>query len=715
MTGTCQESTLTHPFNNLKIQGNHLDRLALVYVRQSTMQQVERHQESTRLQYGLVSRATYLGWQSQRVIVIDDDLGQSGATAVGRPGFQRLVAEVGLDHVGIVLGVEMSRLARSNRDWHQLLEICAMFGTLIGDLDGIYDPSDYNDRLLLGLKGTMSEAELHILKRRMLDGKRAKARRGELGMQVPMGYVRHPSGEVIKDPDEQAQATIEMVFNLFKRYGTLNGVLQHFVRNGIQMPSRVKQGPAKGDLEWVRPNRVTLSNILRNPIYAGAYVYGRRPTDPKKKKPGRPSTGKTVAKFGEWEVLLKDRLPSYITWDQFEKNKRQLELNTVQGTGAPRNGPSLMSGLLVCGRCGMRMSTQYSNNGNGLRYQCSRLMVDYGEPVCQSLAGMPLDELTTKLVFQSLEPAALEISLKVAEDLDAERCQMRSHWEKKLERAHYTVERVFRQYSAVEPENRLVARSLERQWEEALVAEEELKMEYERFLLQQAAPLTEEEREAIRRLSVDIPEIWNASSTTPSERQVIVRQLIDRVVVTVQGETEKVAVEYHWAGGHKTRAALIRPVARLEQLSYYPDLLKRVAELNGQKKNPRTIAHILNEEGWRPAKRRETFNAFMVHTLLSRQGLRNSEKKRPSDEITKKSNEWTIRELSQKLQMPEPTLYSWITKGKLKYRRAQVSRKVVLIVSANRTEINRLRTMRKQPRSWSKHVHILKGEETRTA
>ena len=715
MTGTCQESTLTHPFNNGKIQGNHLDRLALVYVRQSTMQQVERHQESTRLQYGLVSRATYLGWQSQRVIVIDDDLGQSGATAVGRPGFQRLVAEVGLDHVGIVLGVEMSRLARSNRDWHQLLEICAMFGTLIGDLDGIYDPSDYNDRLLLGLKGTMSEAELHILKRRMLDGKRAKARRGELGMQVPMGYVRHPSGEVIKDPDEQAQATIEMVFNLFKRYGTLNGVLQHFVRNGIQMPSRVKQGPAKGDLEWVRPNRVTLSNILRNPIYAGAYVYGRRPTDPKKKKPGRPSTGKTVAKFGEWEVLLKDRLPSYITWDQFEKNKRQLELNTVQGTGAPRNGPSLMSGLLVCGRCGMRMSTQYSNNGNGLRYQCSRLMVDYGEPVCQSLAGMPLDELTTKLVFQSLEPAALEISLKVAEDLDAERCQMRSHWEKKLERAHYTVERVFRQYSAVEPENRLVARSLERQWEEALVAEEELKMEYERFLLQQAAPLTEEEREAIRRLSVDIPEIWNASSTTPSERQVIVRQLIDRVVVTVQGETEKVAVEYHWAGGHKTRAALIRPVARLEQLSYYPDLLKRVAELNGQKKNPRTIAHILNEEGWRPAKRRETFNAFMVHTLLSRQGLRNSEKKRPSDEITKKSNEWTIRELSQKLQMPEPTLYSWITKGKLKYRRAQVSRKVVLIVSANRTEINRLRTMRKQPRSWSKHVHILKGEETRTA
>jgi DNA invertase Pin-like site-specific DNA recombinase len=608
----------------------------------------------------------------------------------------------------------MSRLALSNRDCHQLLEICALFGTLIGDLDGIYDPSDYNDRLLLGLKGTMSEAELHILKRRMLEGKRAKARRGELGMQVPMGYIRHPSGEVIKDPDEQAQATIEMVFNLFSRYGTINGVLQHFVRNGIQMPSRVRMGPTKGDLNWVRPNRVTLSNILRNPIYAGAYVYGRRPTDPKKKKPGRPSTGKTVAMFGEWEVLLKDRLPSYITWDQLEKNKRQLESNTVQGTGVPRNGPSLLSGLLICGRCGMRMSTQYSNNGNGLRYQCSRLMVDYGEPLCQSLAGRPLDELTTRLVLQSLEPAALEISLKVADDLEAERSQMRSHWEKKLERAHYSVDRAFRQYSAVEPENRLVARSLERQWEEALVAEEELKMEYERFLSQQAVPLSEEEREAIRRLSVDIPEIWNASSTTPSDRQAIIRQLIDRIIITVQGETEKVAVEYYWAGGHKTQATLIRPVARLEQLSYYQDLLNRVAQLNSEKKSALTIAKILNKEGWRPAKRRETFNASMVHSLLYRQGLRNSVKKRPSDKITKKANEWTIRELSQKLEMPEPTLYSWVTKGKLKSRRVLVSGKVILIVSANRTELNRLRSMRKQPRKWSKHIHLWKDEKVRS-
>jgi DNA invertase Pin-like site-specific DNA recombinase len=255
-----------------KIQGHHRDRLAVVYVRQSTMQQITRHQESTRLQYGLVERALKLGWSRSQVLVIDEDLGKSGATAEDRSGFQHLVAEVSLEHVGIVLGVEMSRLARSCRDWYQLLEVCAVFGTLIGDLDGIYDPRTYNDRLLLGLKGTMSEAELHVLKQRMLAGKQAKAQRGELGMQVPMGYVRRPSGEVIQDPDEQARTVIRLVFDQFERLGTINGVLQYLVHHHIELPHRVAAGPHKGELEWRRPNRVTLSNLLHHPIYAGAYV-----------------------------------------------------------------------------------------------------------------------------------------------------------------------------------------------------------------------------------------------------------------------------------------------------------------------------------------------------------------------------------------------------------------------------------------------------------
>ena len=534
MTGTYQESILTHRFNNGKIQGTHIDRLALVYVRQSTMQQVERHQESTRLQYGLVSRATQLGWPSQRVIVIDEDLGQSATTTVGRLGFQRLVAEVGLDHVGIVLGIEMSRLARSNRDWHQLLEICALFGTLIGDLDGVYDPSDYNDRLLLGLKGTMSEAELHILKRRMLEGKRAKARRGELGMQVPMGYIRRPSGEVIKDPDEQAQGVIARVFELFERLGTLHGVLRYLVEHQIQMPCRQSSGPAKGELQWRRPNRTTLSNLLHNPIYAGAYVYGRRPTDPRKKVPGRPSTGRTVAKVGQWEVLIKDRFPSYISWQQYERNVSQLEANTAQGLGGVRHGVSLLSGLLICGRCGLRMSTQYTNNGQGLRYNCSRMCVDYGEAPCQSLAGGVLDEQITRLVFQALEPAALEISLQVAEDLEAERAQEQRHWEQRLERAHYEVERAFRQYDAVEPENRLVARTLERRWEQALADEAKLKQAHDRYLAEQPTTLSVEERHAIRRLAEEIPARTAAGGGTPGVLHV--RQVFPPVAVLLPAQ-----------------------------------------------------------------------------------------------------------------------------------------------------------------------------------
>ncbi|QVL48282.1 MAG: recombinase family protein [Thiocapsa sp.] len=327
-----------------KIQSSHLQRQAVVYVRQSTLQQVERHQESTRLQYALVDRAVELGWSPSQILLIDEDLGRSGASAEGRPGFQRLMAEVGLDHVGIVLGIEISRLARSSRDWYQLLEVCGLFNTLIGDADGIYDPQTYNDRLLLGLKGTMSEAELHILEQRMLEGKRAKARRGELHSLLPRGYVRAPSGEVIKDPDAQVRGVIETVFRQFQRCGTINGVLRYLVDHHIQLPDRVRSGPRTGELDWRRPNRVTLSNLLHNPIYAGAYVYGRRPTDPRRRQPGRPSTGRTVAPPQQWEVLIKDHLPAYIARDQYEHNLRQLAANTAQAGGVVRAGPSLLSG-----------------------------------------------------------------------------------------------------------------------------------------------------------------------------------------------------------------------------------------------------------------------------------------------------------------------------------------------------------------------------------
>ncbi|HVB24514.1 MAG TPA: recombinase family protein [Ktedonobacteraceae bacterium] len=307
-----------------KIRTFHHERLAVVYVRQSTVQQVLEHQESTRLQYGLVSRAQGLGWAPERVLVIDDDLGKSGASAQNRAGFQRLVSEVSLDHVGIIFGVDMSRLARSNKDWHQLLELCALFHTLIADLDGIYDPVQYNDRLLLGLKGTMSEAELHILKQRMHQGRLSKAGRGELQFALPVGYVWSPTGEIQFDPDEQVQQVVQLIFRKFEDLGTLGGLVRYLAQQQIQLGVRVREGPGKGELVWRRPNRATLQMMLKHPLYAGSYVYGRRQEDPRRKHPERPRTGRVVMSTDEWLVLLPNRCPAYISPEQYECNQTRL-------------------------------------------------------------------------------------------------------------------------------------------------------------------------------------------------------------------------------------------------------------------------------------------------------------------------------------------------------------------------------------------------------
>jgi len=684
-----------------KIQGQHRDRLAVVYVRQSTPQQLVRHQESTRLQYGLVERALAFGWAQQRVLVIDEDLGKSADQAHGRPGFQRLVAEVSLAHVGIVFGLDISRLARSSRDWHHLLEVCALFGTLIGDLDGVYDPMDYNDRLLLGLKGTMFEAEGHVLKQRLLAGKRAKAQRGELGMQVPMGYLRRPAGDVVKDPDAQAQAVIELVFDQFARQTTVGGVLRYLVQHGLTLPCRSASGLTKGDLEWRRPTRCTLTNMLRHPMYAGAYVYGRRPTDPRRKQPGRPATGKRVAPRQEWQVLRHDHYPAYLSWEQFERNQRQLAANCTAAQGAIRRGPSLLAGLVMCGRCGLRMSVVYTNNGTGLRYVCGQAKTHYEAPRCQSLVGLALETLVNTLVLQALEPAALEVSLQVAADVEAERQQLHQQWTYRLERARYEVERIVRQYNAVEPEHRLVARTLERQWEAALAAEETLTADYHRFLATQPVTLSATERNAIRQLASDIPALWRAPTTTQTERQAIIRLLVQRVVVTVQGESEHVAVRVDWVGGHSTEASLIRPVARLEQLSYYPQLQARVVALYTQGKDRTTIAQTLNAEGWRPAKRRATFTALMVGRLLARQGLRYLAPARTLP-VVHTADEWTLQALAQTVGIPQETLYAWLRRGHLTARRDTSVSPPRWIIRADATELARLRAVRNAPHTWKR-------------
>ncbi len=424
-----------------KIRDWHLHRKAIVYIRQSTPQQVLEHRESADRQYSLVDRAKLLGWAHDRVEIIDEDQGHSGQTAAGRLGFQYLLAEIGLDHIGIIFGLEMSRLARSNKDWHQLLELCAIFRTLLADQDGVYDPTDYNDRLLLGLKGTLSEAELHILRSRMYQGLLNKAKRGEVFNHPPLGYIKLPSGEFALDPDEQVQGVVRLLFAEFERQGTLHGLLRYLVQHGIRLPIRPHFGPNRGQLEWRRPNRVTLQNLLRRPLYAGYYQWGHRAVDPRRKIAGRPATGRTVRKPEECLVLLKDRCPAYITVAQYWANQQRLDANSAAVFGATRNGPSLLGGLLVCGRCGRRLMVAYTNAGTGLRYSCARGVVDYAEPVCQSLSGQCLDTFIRQQILAALQPAAVELHLAAAANVEQERQRLHQQRRQECERARYETER----------------------------------------------------------------------------------------------------------------------------------------------------------------------------------------------------------------------------------------------------------------------------------
>jgi len=559
-------SEVSTPLTPAKIQSHHRDRLAVVYVRQSSPQQVLEHRESTALQYNLRCRANEWGWPSERVLVIDEDQGHSGSTAAGRIGFQRLLAEVSLDHVGLILGIEMSRLARSNKDWHQLLELCAVFSTLLADQDGLYDPREYNDRLLLGLKGTLSEAELHIIQQRMSQGRLNKAKRGELFNHAPIGYVRLLTDELAMDPDEQVQAIVHLIFDRFEEFGSINAVLRYLVQHEIKMPIRPHYGVHRGQLQWRRPNRQTLRNLLHHPIYAGTYTWGRRPIDPRRKIPGRPGTGRTVASLDQCLVLLKDRCPAYITWQQYQANQRQMMDNQSRGQtrGPVREGSALLGGLLVCGRCGCRMMVQYDRSQSGRtanlnrpRYVCSRHAIEYGSALCQSLAGSVVDAFITRQILTILEPAALELSLSAAEDIERQRKKIDKQWQHRLERTQYDVNRAARQYHAVEPENRLVARELERQWEQRLLEHRQLQEKYDRFCDERPATLTDLERDLIRTLSSDIPRLWNVSHNTSVDRQTIVRHLIERVVITAPANTQHVDLTIHWAGGFEPENALV--------------------------------------------------------------------------------------------------------------------------------------------------------------
>jgi DNA invertase Pin-like site-specific DNA recombinase len=678
-----------------KVKPHHLDRNALVYIRQSTAQQVLNNRESTARQYALDQRAVHLGWPATRVEIVDEDQGLSGQSAAGRSGFAYLLSQVALGRVGIILGLETSRLARSNKDWHQLLDVCAIFQTLLADQDGVYDPTQYNDRLLLGLKGTMSEAEIHLLRQRMYEGLLHKARRGEVYNHPPIGYVQGPDGGFVLDPDAQVQSVVRLIFEQFERQGTVCGLLRWLVRQDIRVPVRPHQRKYRGQLQWRRPNRVTLQCLLHHPIYAGYYRFGHRVVDPRKKVPGRRQSGRPLRAPKDCLVLLPDHVPAYISAEQFWANQEQLEQNRARADslGAPRQGPALLSGLLVCGRCGYRMVVNYNNAKNGLRYNCLHALVCYGEPECQSLSGGRLDAFVAEQVLAALAPAALELHLAAAADVETQRQALHQHWQQQLERAGYEAERAARQYGTVEPENRLVARELERRWEDALHEQARLEQEYQQFCAQRPARLTAAQRAQIEHLAQDIPQLWSASTTTPADRQRLVRLLIERIEVTVQGQSERVQLAITWSGGFVSRHALIRAVSSYAQLADYPRLLARIEALRGEGKSMADVAATLNAEGFLPPRRVTRFSGGMVAGLLARKyadaGTGHGE--RVAGAL--KKGEWLLGDLARHLGMPTATLHHWRKAGWVRARKLSVSGGlwVIRATGSERRRLGRLR------------------------
>jgi len=694
-----------------KVTRQHTDRLAIVYVRQSTRQQVLDHGESTRLQYGLVDRAVSMGWTASRVTVIDDDLGKSGAGAVDRAGFQRLVTEISLRHVGLVLGIDMSRLARSGKDWYQLLELCALSGALLADTDGVYDPAEYNDRLLLGLKGTMSEAELHLIKQRMQAGRVNKARRGEMAIALPIGYVRRPSGEAVLDPDEQVQAVVALIFAKFTELGSIQGVMRYLVEHGIEIGIRARSGENKGELVWKRPARATLTCMLNSPIYAGIYAYGRRRTDPTRQGQGQPGSGRRRCAPAEWWARIEGLLPAYITVARYEANLARLAANRPHADvpGAVRHGPALLAGLLRCGHCRRRMTVSYRVDASKPRvaYDCAGARAEYGGPVCQHLSGRCLDAFVTDQVLGALTPAMVQVSVRTAEQILRDRAALDTIWRQRLERADIAVDRAHRCYRLAEPENRLVVRQLEKDWEDALAAREQLTEDHHRYRQTTPPHLTAEEKAAITAATADLQVLWTMPHTTNVHRKEVIRSVVEEITVDVRGRSELVDVTVHWAGGQSTSAVIRRPIQRFEDLSYYPRLTARITELAEQGLSPSLIAERVTAEGFRPARDDGPIRYRVISQILRRTGQpivfrRQPRPVHPDDAPAQ--DEWWLPELAAELGVTTGTIRGWRSRG-LVSGRQETRPPHRWILHADPADLSELRTRLDRVRGRTTRVH----------
>jgi DNA invertase Pin-like site-specific DNA recombinase/transposase-like protein len=683
-----------------KIGDRHLDRLAMVYVRQSSPQQVLENRESRERQYALAQFAQRLGWPAERVVVVDEDQGQSGRSAENRSGFQRLMTEVSLNHVGIVLGLELSRLSRSNKDWHHLIDVCGIFNTLLCDQDGVYDPLDTNDRLLLGMKGAMSEFELVTLRNRLLRGSRNKAERGELFLHVPLGYLKTPAGEVIQEPDEQARGMINLVFEKFDELGSAYAVFRYLMLNDLKLGFRRQRGGRIGELEWRPASTGRIFLILKHPIYAGAYAYGMHRAGTKDPATGRVGGGSKFVPPEEVAVLLHGRVPAYITWDRYLANQERLRQNRSrrESRGVPKRGEALLPGLVVCGKCGRRMATRYKTNKRPSYYCSEYWRLDLDEP-CGHIAAVSLDDLVAREVLRALEPAALELSLRAIENVERDRKRLHDHWRQTLERAKHEVARAERQYQAVEPENRLVARTLEARWEEALKSLRQVEEDYHRFLAKLPAMLSAADREKIRSLSGSVAALWHAPTTSAADRKQVVRCLVERVVVETDKSSELNDVTIVWQGGFTTRHQVARPVAIYAQLSDIRNLTERVTQMHREGLRLAQIAERLNAEGFVPPRRRGGFSASGVGDLMRDLGLVGELFR---DDLVGKG-EWWITDLARELGVGPQKIHYWVRQNWVHSRRTPSGKHV--IVWSDRDEIRRLRRLAKQKNSWTAARH----------
>lgn len=666
--------------NREEITAEHRSRRALVYVRQSTEQQVLSHRESQRRQRRLSERALELGWPRELVASVDEDLGESASRSSTRRGFEGLVAEAALGKVGLILALEVSRLSRGNSDWYHLLDICAVTRTLIADADGLYDPRSYNDRLLLGLKGTMSEAELHVMKGRLVEAMRSKARRGEFQLVLPPGFVWDEAGRMQLVPDEQVRSAIALVFERFEQLGTIHQVHATLADEGFRMPSHARSGDR---VRWSAPNYGALHRMLTHPVYAGAYAYGRRQVEEVLDS----STRRPVKRIRwrereDWHALIRDHHQGYISWEQFERNQRQIESNRKgPGPGAPREGEFLLQGLVLCGRCGRRMRVRHQGPSGAPRLMCAGARRQTGGPVCQGFGARRLDRAVEQLLLEALEPVGLEAMLEGASAQVAARESERVRWEQCLERARYEVDLARRQYDAVDPANRLVARELERRWEEALASLEDTELEARERLKELETPLSPQDEARLRGYASQLPSLWSAPTTRPQDRKRIARLLIEHVVVRPEGEA-KLEVQVHWQGGEVTSLSVARGRRGITRHVAPEELIELIRTLVAEFSDSQ-VATVLNRRGIRTPKGL-TWTAQRVAVTRNNHGIGvGPVVPRRGDDV------YSARQAARLLDVDRSTLIRWVQAGVVKG--AQVSEAAPWRIRLSAQDIERLR------------------------